>query len=108
MWTGARHPSVAALRSNAGEKTVFLSHFYIKTMILPRQARDKHRENSTKIERFFGPTQILAADLVGALCVMVALLSLGTTAPDEQVLQILTAIFGLSMACTYPQLITPR
>jgi len=39
---------------------------------------------------------------------MVALLSLGTTAPDEQVLQILTAIFGLSMACTYPQVRTPR
>jgi hypothetical protein len=31
-----------------GEKTVFLSHLYIKTMILPRQARDKHRENSKK------------------------------------------------------------
>jgi hypothetical protein len=26
-------------------KTVFLSHLYIKTIILPRQARDKHREN---------------------------------------------------------------
>jgi hypothetical protein len=24
----------------------FLSHLYIKTIILPRQARDKHRENS--------------------------------------------------------------
>jgi len=32
----------------AGEKTVFLSHLYIKMMILPRQARDKHRENSKK------------------------------------------------------------
>jgi hypothetical protein len=29
-------------------KTAFLSHFYIKTIILPRQARDKHRENSKK------------------------------------------------------------
>jgi hypothetical protein len=28
--------------------TAFLSHLYIKTMILPRQARDKHRENSQK------------------------------------------------------------
>ena len=27
---------------------VFLSHLYIKTIILPRQARDKHRENSQK------------------------------------------------------------
>ena len=29
-------------------KRVFLSHFYIKTIILPRQARDKHRESSKK------------------------------------------------------------
>jgi hypothetical protein len=28
------------------QKTAFLSHLYIKTIILPRQARDKHRENS--------------------------------------------------------------
>jgi hypothetical protein len=27
-------------------KTPFLSHFIPKTIILPRQARDKHRENS--------------------------------------------------------------
>jgi len=32
----------------SGNKTVFLSHLYIKTNILPRQARDKHRENSKK------------------------------------------------------------
>jgi hypothetical protein len=25
-----------------------LRHLYIKTIILPRQARDKHRENSKK------------------------------------------------------------
>jgi hypothetical protein len=31
-----------------GEKTVFLSHFYIKMMVLPRQARDTHRGNSKK------------------------------------------------------------
>ena len=31
-----------------GKNTVLLSHFYIKTIILPRQARDKHRENSKK------------------------------------------------------------
>jgi hypothetical protein len=29
-------------------KTAFLSHLYIKPNILPRQARDKHRENSKK------------------------------------------------------------
>jgi hypothetical protein len=31
-----------------GDKTVFLSHLYIKMMILPRQARDKNMENSKK------------------------------------------------------------
>ena len=30
-------------------KTQFLSHLYIKTIILPRQARDKHRKNSKKM-----------------------------------------------------------
>ena len=29
-------------------KTAFLRHLYIKTIILPRQAQDKHRENSKK------------------------------------------------------------
>ena len=29
-------------------KTVFLSHLYMKTNILPRQARDKHRESTQK------------------------------------------------------------
>jgi hypothetical protein len=38
---------VAALR-----KTAFLSHLNLKTNILPRQARDKHRENSKKRCRF--------------------------------------------------------
>jgi hypothetical protein len=33
----------ACVRYHAGEKTVFLSHLCIKTMILPRQARDKHK-----------------------------------------------------------------
>jgi hypothetical protein len=31
---------------NMSVKPVFLSHLYIKTIILPRQARDKHRESS--------------------------------------------------------------
>eukprot|EP01046_Picozoa_sp_COSAG06_P054188 COSAG06_NODE_9572_length_1867_cov_2.289027_3_plen_220_part_00 len=34
-------------------KAVFLSHLYIKTIILPRQARDKHRESSTQETRPF-------------------------------------------------------
>ena len=29
-------------------KTSFLRHLYLKTIILPRQARDKHRKNSKK------------------------------------------------------------
>ena len=29
-------------------KTAFLRHLYIKMIILPRQAQDKHRENSKK------------------------------------------------------------
>jgi hypothetical protein len=32
----------------AGAKTVVLSHLYMKTIILPRQARDKHRESTQK------------------------------------------------------------
>jgi hypothetical protein len=31
-----------------GDKTALLRHLYIKCIILPRQARDKHRENSKK------------------------------------------------------------
>jgi hypothetical protein len=33
-------------------KRVFLRHFILKTIILPRQARDKHRENTQKHARF--------------------------------------------------------
>jgi len=35
-------------------KRHFLSHLYIKCIILPRQARDKHRENSKKSAVFPG------------------------------------------------------
>jgi hypothetical protein len=41
-----------------GEKTVFLSHLHIKTMILPRQARDKHRESTPKKEWRFLTTRV--------------------------------------------------
>jgi hypothetical protein len=34
------------------QKTAFWSHLYIKTIILPRQAWDKHRENSKKVAVF--------------------------------------------------------
>eukprot|EP01046_Picozoa_sp_COSAG06_P031807 COSAG06_NODE_3130_length_5807_cov_14.069727_2_plen_117_part_00 len=39
----------AGARAAQGKKTAFLSHLYIKMMILPRQARDNHRENSKKV-----------------------------------------------------------
>jgi hypothetical protein len=32
----------------SGKETPFLRHFILKIDILPRQARDKHRENSKK------------------------------------------------------------
>jgi hypothetical protein len=32
-----------------GQNTSFLRHFILKTMILPRQARGKHRENSKRM-----------------------------------------------------------
>jgi hypothetical protein len=33
---------------SGAEKRVFLRHFILKMIVSPRQARDKHRENSTK------------------------------------------------------------
>ena len=38
----------SAFRSHYGAKNGFLSHLYINIMILPRQARDKHRESTQK------------------------------------------------------------
>eukprot|EP01046_Picozoa_sp_COSAG06_P012088 COSAG06_NODE_698_length_12975_cov_108.592575_8_plen_118_part_00 len=46
-----------------GKKTGFLSHLYIKVMILPRQARDKHRENSKKA-RFVAGRAMFETDRV--------------------------------------------
>ena len=45
----AASPSSRALADcQSGQKTVFFSHLCIKCIVLPRQARDKHRENSKK------------------------------------------------------------
>ena len=41
----------------AGDRTVFLRHLYIQMMILPRQARDKHRE-STQKDRFVAAARL--------------------------------------------------
>jgi hypothetical protein len=47
--TGHTDDQIRWLRwPSAGKKTVFLSHLYTKMIFLPRQARDKHRENSKK------------------------------------------------------------
>eukprot|EP01046_Picozoa_sp_COSAG06_P009503 COSAG06_NODE_497_length_15020_cov_7.417733_13_plen_201_part_00 len=45
-----RHRSVGT--AVYGEKTPFLRHLNIKCIILPRQARDKHRESTQKIMAF--------------------------------------------------------
>jgi hypothetical protein len=52
---GSPPPTVANCTTKAsceatceGNKTVFFGHLYIKTNILPRQARDKHRESTQK------------------------------------------------------------
>jgi hypothetical protein len=41
------HVAVKA-RAHPGENTVFFGHFYTNPNILPRQARDKHRESTQK------------------------------------------------------------
>jgi hypothetical protein len=45
-------PAEGTLEAVQVRKRHFLSHLYIKMMILPRQARDKHRENSKKTTVF--------------------------------------------------------
>jgi hypothetical protein len=52
-------------------KTAFLSRFYIKTIILPRQARNKHRGKALKNRRmpFFAPiTSLKIADVTSLCC----------------------------------------
>eukprot|EP01046_Picozoa_sp_COSAG06_P028626 COSAG06_NODE_2593_length_6607_cov_2.577904_4_plen_101_part_00 len=40
---------IELVRHGVRSETPFLYHLYIKTIILPRQARDKHKENSKKM-----------------------------------------------------------
>jgi hypothetical protein len=42
---GAGGISLSSAEMGAFGKRLFLSHLYIKTIFLPRQARDKHRES---------------------------------------------------------------
>jgi hypothetical protein len=54
--SGLASNGTTALGCTAGGKAGFWSHLYLKMMVLPRQARDKHRENSKKA-RFVAATQ---------------------------------------------------
>jgi hypothetical protein len=45
----AHQPKIARGEEATARKRHFLRHLYIKIIILPRQARDKHRENSKKV-----------------------------------------------------------
>jgi hypothetical protein len=47
-WAGPA-PAFAPLRDGPVRKTPLLSHFYLKTIILPRQAREEYRENSKRV-----------------------------------------------------------
>ena len=40
------------LEGGGGKKTPFLRHFILKMIILPRQARDKHRKIRERVMRF--------------------------------------------------------
>ena len=44
--------TTSMLSTQAVRNRVFLRHLYIKMIILPRQARDKHRESTQKRTRF--------------------------------------------------------
>ena len=44
--------NMADIYYGKGKETPLLRHFYAKCIILPRQARDKHRDNSKKEWRF--------------------------------------------------------
>ena len=51
-------------------KTAFLRHLYIKTIILPRQAQDKHRENSKK-DAVFRTVPVAAAHFIIPIVIIV-------------------------------------
>jgi hypothetical protein len=55
-----RHSSPSVRR-----KRVFLRHFMLKIIFLPRQTRDKHRENSKKRDGAFSAGPVLFALLCG-------------------------------------------
>jgi hypothetical protein len=46
--SGDAFPNCGGATGRPSKKTHLLRHLYIKMIILPRQARDKHRENSKK------------------------------------------------------------
>ena len=52
MLTGAGTKTQRAAGRTPGENTALFVHFDVKKIILPRQARDKHRERTQKESRF--------------------------------------------------------
>jgi hypothetical protein len=51
---------IAAMAQASGEKTHLLCHLILQMIILPRQARDKHRESTQKKERRFVSAGLLS------------------------------------------------
>jgi hypothetical protein len=49
------------VRPIEASKTALLSHLYINAIILPRQARDKHRENTQKRVAFSSSGAVVEA-----------------------------------------------
>jgi len=58
--------SLALIGTHLGEKKGFLIHLYIKVIFLPRQARDKHRENSKKACFLEGFNEAIKGNYAGA------------------------------------------
>jgi hypothetical protein len=57
-----RHGEAAVRALDRVRKTPLLGHLYIKCIILPRQARDKHRENSKKSGVFLRGADAVAGE----------------------------------------------
>jgi hypothetical protein len=78
--------AMITLEGNEVRKRHFLSHLYIKCIILPRQARDEHRENSKKVPLSLRASPLCHSSRRGtSLCQEAALQSsLPTTATRQR------------------------
>ena len=63
--TARKELSEGEAKMEDGEKKVFLSHLCIKTIFLPRQARDEHRESTPKQTVLAGAAANSAASELG-------------------------------------------